>query len=165
MSELHNTILEVHMKRNREGYFVSDTHRECTGCGEIFEKTSKMTLCKRCNSNRVKSQTPEWKMHQRAKQRSKKLNLDFDLELSDIYIPDRCPILGIELNMNSGKSGAYVNSPSLDRIDNSKGYTKDNVQVVSQLANAMKGAATKEQLILFAKWIISSYPAEFNDLS
>ena len=148
------------MKTNREGYKVSDTHRECTECGTVFEITSKMTLCKRCNSERVKSKTPEWKMHQRAKQRAKKRNLEFSLSVSDIHIPDTCPILGIPLNMNSGKSGAYRNSPSLDRIDNDRGYTVDNIQVVSQLANAMKCHATKEELQKFAQWVLKTYPVE-----
>lgn len=143
------------MEKNRGGYFVSDTHRECTNCGTIFEKTSKMTLCKPCNSNRVKSLTPEWKMHQRAKQRCRKSKLEFDIDVSDIIIPDVCPVLGIKLNMNSGKSGAYNNSPSLDRIDNNRGYTKDNIWVISQKANAMKGSATKEELLRFAQWIFS----------
>lgn len=147
------------MEKNREGYLVSKTHRECTNCGIIFEITSKMTLCKACNSNRVKSLTPEWKMHQRAKQRAKQLGREFNLSVSDITIPDYCPILGIKLNMNSGKSGAYRNSPSLDRIDNSKGYTKDNIQVISQLANAMKCHATNEELHKFADWVLSSVPA------
>jgi predicted nucleic acid-binding Zn-ribbon protein len=146
--------------KNREGYLVSSTHRECTNCGEVFEITSKMTLCKKCNSTRVKSQTPEWKMHQRAKQRCKTKNLEFNIEVSDIIIPDICPILGIKLNMNSGKSGAYKNSPSLDRIDNSKGYTKENIQVVSQEANAMKHSATIEELQMFAKWVNSTYPVQ-----
>lgn len=145
------------MDKNREGYLVSDTHRECTRCGTIFERTSKMTLCKQCNSKRVKSRTPEWKMHQRAKQRCKRTGLEFSIEVSDIVIPDRCPVLGMDINMNSGKSGAYKNSPSLDRIDNTKGYTKDNVQVISQCANAMKGAATKEELLKFANWVLSNY--------
>lgn len=153
------------MERNREGYLVSDTHRECTKCGTVFEKTSKMTLCKKCNSERVKSQTPEWKMHQRAKQRAKSFGREFDLEVADIIIPDKCPILGIPLNMNSGKPGAYKNSPSLDRIDNKKGYLKDNIQVISQAANAMKHNATEEELLLFAKWIMSNYPAKFSELS
>ena len=144
------------MNRNREGYLVSDTHRECTRCGEIFEITSKMTLCKKCNSERVKSHTPEWKMHQRAKQRCKTSGLEFSISVDDIVIPDVCPILGIQLNMNSGKPGAYKNSPSLDRIDNSKGYTPDNIQVISQLANAMKGAASDEELLAFAKWVIAT---------
>ena len=145
------------MRKNREGFLVSDTHRECTNCGNVFEKTSKMTLCKPCNSNRVKSCTPEWKMRQRAKQRCKKTGLEFSIVPDDIVIPDTCPVLGIAINMNSGRSGAYRNSPSLDRIDNNKGYTRDNIQVISQLANAMKSAATKEELLKFANWVISTY--------
>lgn len=146
------------LERNREGYLVSETHRECTGCGTIFEKTSKMTLCKECNSKRVKSQTPEWKMHQRAKQRCRVSGMEFSISVDDISIPDKCPILGIYINMNSGKPGAYINSPTLDRKDNSIGYVKENVWVISQLANAMKGAATVEQLRSFADWINSEFP-------
>lgn len=146
------------MNKNREGYLVSNTHRECTNCHNVFEITSKMTLCKECNSNRVKSQTPEWKMHQRAKQRAEQSGREFDIKVSDIYIPDVCPILNIELNMNSGKPGAYRNSPSLDRIDNSKGYTKNNIQVISQLANAMKCHASIEELQKFADWVNHNFP-------
>jgi Zn finger protein HypA/HybF involved in hydrogenase expression len=147
------------MERNREGYLVGDVYRECTKCGVLFKKTSKMTLCKKCNSERVKSLTPEWKMHQRAKQRCKQTGRDFNIEVSDIVIPDVCPILGIKLNVNSGRSGAYNNSPSLDRIDNSKGYIKGNVQVVSQLANSMKSYASNEELHKFAQWVLSNVPA------
>ena len=145
------------MKRNREGWLVSETHRECTSCKCIFQKSSSMTLCKECNSKRVKSLRPEWKMHQRAKVRSKEIGREFSILVDDITIPNICPVLGIELNMNSGKSGAYRNSPSLDRIDNTKGYTKDNIQVISQLANAMKCHATKEELLKFAYWVIINY--------
>lgn len=147
------------MERNREGYLVSETHRECTKCGAVFQITSRMTLCKPCNSKRVKSLSPEWRMHQRAKSRCKQSNREFNIDVSDIVIPDVCPILGIELNMNSGKSGAYRNSPSLDRIDNSRGYTKDNIQVISQLANAMKCHATDKELRMFATWVLSNVPA------
>jgi len=49
------------------------------------------------------------------------------------------------------------NSPSIDRKDNSKGYTKENVWIISQQANQMKSDATPEQLKKFAKWIISEY--------
>jgi len=147
------------MEKNREGYLVSATHRECTKCGTLFEITSKMTLCKKCNSERVKSLRPEWKMHQRAKMRCKENGREFNIEVSDIFIPDVCPVLGIKLNMNSGKSGAYRNSPSLDRIDNNRGYVKGNIQVISQLANAMKCHASNEELHMFAQWILSTVPA------
>jgi hypothetical protein len=96
-------------------------------------------------------------MWQRAKQRCKKSGLEFNLSVKDISIPNNCPATGIELNMNSGKSGAYKNSPSLDRIDNARGYTRDNIQVLSQCANSMKGAATRQELINFAKWVLRTF--------
>lgn len=144
------------MKKNREGYLESDTERECTKCGVIFEKTGN-TLCNSCNSNRVKTRTPEWKMWNRAKTRAKGKGLSFNIKPEDIILPEKCPILGITLKENSGKSGAYIDSYSLDRINNNEGYTKDNIQVISQLANSMKGAATTEQLIRFAEWILETY--------
>lgn len=78
-----------------------------------------------------------------AKQRAAKSGLAFDLELSDIVIPERCPWLGVEIVAGSG-GGA---SPSLDRIDNSKGYVKGNVEVICWRANNLKSNATLEELV------------------
>ena len=147
------------MELNREGYLVSETHRECTRCHTIYEITNKMTICKTCNTKRVKGMLPGYKMHQRAKRRCIENGREFDIEIEDIIIPEYCPILGIKLKVNSGKSGAYRDSPSLDRIDNSRGYTRDNIQVISQLANAMKSHATNEELLKFAHWVITNIPS------
>ena len=55
------------MRVNREGYKISETERECTNCGTMFLKTSKtVTLCNKCNSERVKCTDPRSKMLQRA---------------------------------------------------------------------------------------------------
>lgn len=91
----------------------------------------------------------------RCRNRAKVYDLDFDLELSDIVVPETCPILHIPLRKGDGKPES--NSPSVDRIDNNKGYVKGNIQIISQLANTMKNSATPEQLLLFAKWIIMTY--------
>ena len=149
------------MRVNREGYKISETKRECTNCGTIFLKTSKtVTLCNKCNCERVKCTDPRSKMLQRAKGRAKLKNLEFDLTVKDIIIPKHCPILGVELVCKSGTSGGQKNSPALDRINSMKGYTKDNVQVISHLANMMKSHATEEELRSFANWIINSIPKD-----
>jgi len=146
------------MKKNREGFFVSETKRECTKCHKIFTKTSKTTtLCNVCNSTRVKCYSPESKMYQRAKCRAKERGIEFTLDKEDIVIPELCPILGIPIIYHSGSSGGKINSPALDRIDNSKGYIKGNVLVISHLANMMKSCANKEQLVSFAKWVFENY--------
>ena len=154
------------MKKNREGYLISDTERECTKCGTIFKKTSKtVTLCNKCNSNRVKCTNPEVKMYQRAKMRAKYKNLDFNIIVSDIIIPENCPILNIKLEVKSGNSGGQKCSPALDRIDPSKGYVKNNIQVISHLANMMKSSATNEEMMLFANWVKLNLLVESNELN
>ena len=58
------------------------------------------------------------------------------MELSDIVIPDVCPVLGIKLDCAAGLKADAL--PSLDRIDSSKGYIKGNVWVISWRANQLK---------------------------
>jgi hypothetical protein len=146
------------MKKNREGFYVSETERECTKCHKIFKKNSKTTaLCHICNSNRVKSYSPEYKMYNRAKSRAKKNGIEFNITRNDIKIPEICPILNIPIVYHSGSSGGKINSPALDRVDNSKGYVKGNVLVISHLANMMKSCANTEQLLSFANWINENY--------
>lgn len=144
--------------KNREGYYVGETDRECTSCGDIFPKTSKtVTLCNVCNSNRVKGQSEELKMFRRVKTRATERGIAFDLTMEDIVIPSHCPILGVELKAHRGRSGGSPNSPALDRIDNTKGYIKGNVMVMSHLANMMKSSATDEQLVMFAIWVFDRH--------
>jgi len=147
------------MKLNREGNLTSETHRECSKktCETTFEITSKtVTLCNSCNTKRVQSETPEVRMFRRAKQRASSKQQEFSLKQSDITIPVVCPVLGIPLVVKTGKPGGSKNSPALDRVDNSKGYHKDNIQVISHLANMMKSSATDEELITFSKWVLGN---------
>ena len=80
-----------------------------------------------------------------AKQRAKRKGIEFSLIKEDIIIPTHCPILGIELKTNQSR-GLRPNSPSLDRRDNNKGYTKDNICVISGRANTLKSNASIEEL-------------------
>jgi hypothetical protein len=151
----------VELIKNREGYLVGKTHRECTACNTIFEITSKtVVLCKPCNSLRVKATGEVGKMLARAKQRARDKGLEFDLTAADVVIPSVCPILGMPLEHKKGSPGGAHNSPALDRIDNTKGYVRGNVIVISHLANMMKSSATPEQLLKFADWVYSSYPRQ-----
>lgn len=85
---------------------------------------------------------PKLHMLHRAKQRAKKKGLEFSITLDDIEVPELCPVFKIP--MIAG--GDSFNSPSLDRIDSSKGYTKDNIMVISYRANTLKNDATFEEI-------------------
>ena len=76
-------------------------------------------------------------------------NLPFNITseyIKSIWPEDnKCPALGIEFKRGVGKS--IDSSPTLDRIDNSKGYIKGNVQIVCKLANRIMTSATADQVI------------------
>lgn len=146
--------------------------RICPTCGNEFERKA-MTGQKYCNpvcrkrANREKDNAsikqwqdnnPESRMVSYARARAKGKGLECTITKNDITIPEFCPIFGFKLERNVGNGhGGRFNSPSLDRIDSSLGYVEGNVQVISQLANAMKSDATPEQLLQFAEWIITTY--------
>jgi hypothetical protein len=109
--------------------------------------------CKQCDIikyRKYKNKNIKKKVVYNAKLRAAKKNLPFDIEESDIHIPDFCPVLGIPIKMNESdvSSNRFDNSPSIDRIDSSKGYTKDNIRIISHRANTLKNNATVEELKL-----------------
>lgn len=77
----------------------------------------------------------------RAKQRSKRKNWPFNLKKEDIKIPDKCPVLNKPF-IHLHKDWGY----SLDRIDNSKPYTKNNICVISKRANRLKADSSLIEL-------------------
>lgn len=101
---------------------------------------------------------PNRYLHKIARQRATKRGIEFTITVDDVIVPSYCPILGVKLRVGvgrSGRQGGNFDSPSLDRKDPSRGYVPGNVMVISHLANTMKQAATNEQLVAFAKWVLS----------
>jgi hypothetical protein len=44
------------------------------------------------------------------------------------------------------------NSYSIDRVDNTRGYTMDNICIMSLKANKMKSNGTLEELVKLGEW-------------
>jgi hypothetical protein len=133
----------------------------CPTCNNTFEfkggkshfERSKNHYCSRDCQN-VKhglSSDYRYEIWCHARKRSKLNNLEINIEPTDIpEIPDFCPVLGIEIKRNvkskTNKQGPSDNSPSLDRIDTSKGYIKGNIRIISNRANRIKSDATFEEI-------------------
>lgn len=91
-------------------------------------------------------------MFDNAKKRAKIKGLDFNLTLEDINVQERCPVLGRPYTIGGGPSNKDM-SPSLDRIDSTKGYVTGNVRVISLRANKHKGDLTLEEAKqIFENW-------------
>ncbi len=91
---------------------------------------------------------PEKRMISQIKSRCKKNNIFFDIGIEDVTIPSHCPVLGIPLDKRDAN-----HHPSLDRFDSSKGYTKENVSVISFRANHLKNDATVEEIEKLYNWV------------
>lgn len=84
---------------------------------------------------------------------------DIKITLDDLYeIGENqdwcCNLSGDELEFDRG--GDYVNntnrfSCTIDRIDPTRGYVKGNIQLVTWMANLMKGPLSNEEFIEFCK--------------
>jgi hypothetical protein len=95
-----------------------------------------------------------------AKRRATKDGRAFDITIEDLLpLPAVCPVLGIELNYAGTKVRGFVdNSPSIDRIDSSKGYIKGNVQIISWRANRVKSDASVAELEAVIKYMKGHQP-------
>ena len=87
-----------------------------------------------------------------AKKRAKIKNLKFDLTREWVLenMGDECPVFHEKYTRSKGYFIDF--SPSIDRIDNSEGYTKDNCIIVSLLANKIKSSSTTDQLCKVANF-------------
>lgn len=92
----------------------------------------------------LRESNPARDMYYTAKRRARKMGVACTISMDDITIPERCPVFDIPLVVSKGSCSG--NSPSLDRIDTTKGYTPENTIVVSHKANTMKSNANVDEL-------------------
>lgn len=127
------------------------------------EKRGRDPQLARDRQNKYRRDNVELKLCQAAKARCNKSGLEFNITKDDIIIPEYCPLLGIKLTSSNLHNHDFC--PSLDRIDNSKGYVKGNIWVISFKANRMKNTATIEELISFANGILNCFnQVKYEDL-
>lgn len=88
--------------------------------------------------------TIAYRLWNAARVRARKRKLEFTLLLDDIVVPEFCPVTGIRLESHKGT--VRWSSPTLDRVDNAKGYTKENSWVISARANSWKSNFTLDEL-------------------
>lgn len=129
----------------------------CLECNNILQQKDKDRLCRLkiegFHEKEKESRRSSYKrniihnMVSNAKERALMKGLAFNLEDSDIIIPKLCPLLKVPFIL--GEKGNYEYTPTIDRIDNSKGYTKDNVWIITKKANSMKNSATLDELHTF----------------
>lgn len=97
------------------------------------------------HADKYRREKPQAAMIVNARSRAKKRGVEFTVAVSDVDWPTHCPILGVELHYGP-RAPVRCRLATLDRRDNSLGYVKGNVFVISHRANRIKSDATPAEL-------------------
>ena len=124
---------------------------ECRECGKKRSRkryTNRTEEQIEIDSKRYLKTPIQMRLWKLAKARAKKKGLDFDILPEDIVVPTHCPVFP-EVKLDQSR---LTTCATLDRFDNSKGYIRDNIRVISHLANSIKGFASADQLYRVADY-------------
>ena len=151
--------LKLCNKCNKELSFNKFRERKDTGWKDINNKF-RYSYCRECEKKRFKEAykkdpIPQMLSNSKIRAKAKKLphNITSD-DIREVWPKDNlCPVLKkpFEMGFKSGKTKSMA--PSLDKIIPSKGYTKGNIVVISDIVNRLKSDASLEDL----KKIINFY--------
>ena len=128
----------------------------CPNCGTPFvSKGNTQKYCSsKCQGEHYRKMPWGWRKKKLATLRSSadRRGIKCTLTEEDIEMPVLCPYLDIPLDYTN--DSIQDNSPSVDRIDNTKGYIAGNIQTISALANKMKTDSDLTTLTKFAKSVL-----------
>jgi len=131
--------------RLRKGKYYAKT---CHDCQRVKTLTPKAFFAK--NISQLKRRRPV----------GPDINSDFMLGLMEKQ-NHKCVLTGLELTTTWGKGEVDTNA-SVDRMDNDRGYTRDNIRLVCRRANTMRGKLTDEDFIRWCKLVIGTTVAKGN---
>lgn len=114
------------------------------------------------HGRKYRAKHPHRTMVLHARKRAAKFNLEFDLDGHIGAIKTRvdlmvCEMSGVKLVSSAGCGGTgkrHFNTPSIDRIDNARGYTYDNIRIVCWGMNCALGTWGEDVLAKIMKgWL------------
>lgn len=133
-------------------------------CGKNTQGVLQYALtCKSCVKQRSKSRYysvsgKAVELFHSAKRKNKE-GRDFDIDVE--FLVEKldkgvCEVTGIPFSYEMKQVGSTNKfAPSVDRLNSSLGYTKDNVRVVVWWYNLMKNDETDEALLEFCKTVVN----------
>lgn len=129
-------------------------------------KGYKYSVCKECHKARV--QAEQWRKRPRPSHEERKARAVIngiksrhkDTTLTVEWLVERikagtCEVTGLPFKLNVQGSGRNPYTPSVDRVDPTKGYHPENCKVVVWIYSAAKMNWTHEDVLILAKALLS----------
>lgn len=149
-------------------YDCADGYKACSACKKIKPYSEFNTIphhtdglscqCKACLK---RAKRVIYRMISSTRKRAKKTGMVCEIDIAFIRQLNesqngKCVYTGLDLNWEyeEDRDGSIpFDRASIDRIDSTKGYTKDNVQLVVCTANIMKNRFAEEEFLLVCQLI------------
>jgi len=92
--------------------------------------------------------------------------LEFNLTIEDIWTlyekqNGKCLLSGLPIQFYPDSNRRYLQTASVDRIDCTKGYQIENVQIVHKVINVMKTLLTDHEFICFCNLVSRTNPLDY----
>jgi len=149
-------LLNLSEFRCRSGPLAEREGRAGQPYGRCKSCTRKITIARLDGNMSHALRSLLWRSGTRATKVHSRQSLTVEI-LYEIYAKQngRCVLTGRLLTATRGQ-GRVSSNVSLDRIDNSLGYTKENIQLTSRKANEMKGDGTEEELLEYSTDVVKT---------
>ena len=149
------------LERPVRKWFLNNNKTNGCGCSNIKTRFKAQSV-----GNLSKSYYTSFKASRISK--GKSFDDDVDMEyLWDLYNNQggKCAISGMNISLNprwsaqnKGSYTAVIQTASIDRIENSKGYTRGNVQWVHKDVNYMRGSFSVQDFLSICKHVVDNNP-------
>ena len=124
-----------------------------------YESNKEEVLTRQKTRKRIcRENKPYILLMQGARKRSKNLGISFDLDIewAESRWTGKCELTQIEFDLGHSEKTGQPFSPSIDKIDRNKGYTKENCRFILLCINQLKGIMDDEQMYSVAKSLIDN---------
>jgi len=81
------------------------------------------------------------------------LTADMLIELWELQ-GGKCAVTGVPMTHVRGKGYLIMTNVSVDRIDNTRGYARDNIRLVCRAVNCMKSNMTDDELLQWSALVV-----------
>ena len=150
-------------------YKIPGWNGSCTECGNdssiVRFGKGRAGICNSCSKSEWERQNPvkvrAQRLYGNAQKRAKQMGWpapDFGSEwIEQKILTGACEATGIHFNLTENRGGIHAASPwvpSIDRIDSSKPYLKENVQIVVYMYNVCKSEFSHEDVLTFCRMLV-----------
>lgn len=128
----------------------------------VLTEAERKKLAQKRAMNKWRAKHPLIALLAAIKHRALTNDMSFDLTLkwADTRWTGRCELTGLEFVRPARRAGMFA--PSIDRIDNTKGYTQDNCRIVLWAVNRFKNNDTDETMLTIARALVAKADATSN---